>query len=105
MTEPAPPPPDSTIAPPVSSAASSSAAPSPYIQVWVESFAEVLGQILGAPLPLVALAEAPAELTPPGDTDLWIICACSGGLRGEMSLRLPPAYILRLAQLPKSGGK
>src|SRR5271166_6260146 len=83
--------------------------PSPYIQVWVESLAQVLGQIAGSALPWVALAEAPAELVPsgegepPGDEvmtrDLWIVGVCSGGLRGEMSLRLPAAAVLRLAQI------
>jgi flagellar motor switch protein FliN len=69
------------------------------VQVWVESFAQVLGQIAGSPLPCVVLPEAPPELAPPGAGDLWIIAACSGGLRGEMSLRLPPASIVRLAQI------
>jgi flagellar motor switch protein FliN/FliY len=75
------------------------AAPSSYVQAWVESLAQVLGQIAGSPLTCAALPEAPAELAPPGEGDLWIIGACSGGLRGEMSLRLPPASILRLAQI------
>lgn len=73
--------------------------PAPYIQVWVESLAQVLGQISGSPMPWVALPQPPAELPPPGDGDLWMLCACSGGLRGEMSLRLPAASILRLAQI------
>jgi flagellar motor switch protein FliN/FliY len=73
--------------------------PAPYVQVWVESLAQVLGQIAGSPLPCVALPEAPEELPPSGDDDLWILGICSGGLRGEMSLRLPAASILRLAQI------
>lgn len=60
------------------------------VQAWVESFAQVLGQIAGSPLACVVLPEAPSELAPPGAGDLWVIGACSGGLRGEMSLRLPP---------------
>lgn len=76
-----------------------SAAVSSYIQDWGESFAQVLGTIAGSALPCVILAEAPAELPPPADGDLWILAACSGGLRGEMSLRLPPASIRRLAQI------
>jgi flagellar motor switch protein FliN len=73
--------------------------PAPYIQAWVESLAQVLGQIAGSPLPCVALSDAPPELPPPGDSDLWTACICSGGLRGEMSLRLPAASVLRLAQI------
>lgn len=70
-----------------------------YVQAWVESLAQVLGQIAGSPLPCVVLPEAPAELAPIGDGDLWIVCTCSGGLRGEMSLRLPATSTLRLAQI------
>lgn len=73
--------------------------PAPYVQVWVESLAQVLGQIAGSPVPCVVLPESPSELPPPGDSDLWIVGTCSGGLRGEMSLRLPAASILRLAQI------
>jgi flagellar motor switch protein FliN/FliY len=93
--------------------------PNPYIQAWVDSLAQVLGQITGSPQPWVALAEAPAELAssgvgdPGGDDvrgddvkvdnlkigDLWVVGACSGGLRGEMSLRLPAASVLRLARI------
>lgn len=70
-----------------------------YVQSWAESLAQVLGQIGGSPLPCTVLGEAPTELAPPGDGDLWIVCVCSGGLRGEMSLRLPAAATLRLAQI------
>lgn len=73
--------------------------PAPYLQTWVESLAHVLSQISGSPLPCVILPEAPAEMPAPGESDLWILGACSGGLRGEMSLRLPAASILRLAQI------
>jgi flagellar motor switch protein FliN/FliY len=72
---------------------------SSYVQAWVESFAQVLGQIAGSALPWIALPEAPAELAPPGEGDLWMVAACSGGVRGEMSLRLPPSSILRMAQI------
>jgi flagellar motor switch protein FliN/FliY len=73
--------------------------PAPYVQAWVESLAQVLGQIAGSPVPCVLLPDAPAELPLPAASDLWIICACSGGLRGEMSLRLPADSILHLAQI------
>jgi flagellar motor switch protein FliN len=76
--------------------------PALYVQAWVESLAQVLGQISGSPLPCVVLPEAPAETAPASEGDLWIAGACSAGLRGEMSLRLPPASILRLAQLFRS---
>jgi flagellar motor switch protein FliN len=77
---------------------------SQFIQAWVESLGQVLGQIAGSPLPFMALPEAPAELAESGagdlrSNDLWIMGVCAGGLRGEMSLRLPAASGLRLAQI------
>jgi flagellar motor switch protein FliN len=75
------------------------AQPAPYFQVWVESLAQVLGQIAGSPVPCTVFSEAPAELPPPSEGDLWIVGACSGGLRGEMSLRLPAAATVRLAEI------
>ncbi len=98
--------------------------PTRYIQAWVESLTQVVGQIAGSPLPWVALPEAPVELAGSGAGDLpvsnltvsdlavsdlavkdlgigdlWIVGVCSGGLRGEMSLRLPAASARRLAQI------
>lgn len=69
-----------------------------YVEIWAESLARVLGQIGGAPLPCAVLSEAQPELTPISEGDLWITCTSSGGLRGEMCLRLPPLSVLRLAQ-------
>jgi flagellar motor switch protein FliN len=83
----------------VTEAASSNPEPSPYVRTWAESFAQVLGQVHGSSLPCVVLTEIPSKLPPPAADDLWIVCTCSGGLRGEMSLRLPASSILRLAQI------
>lgn len=73
--------------------------PARYLQSWVDSLTQVLGQISGSPLPCAGLAEPPVEIPAAAPTDLWIVCACSGGLRGEMSLRLPAPTTLRLAQM------
>lgn len=70
-----------------------------YIAIWAESLAQVLTQASGAPSSCVALAQPPADIPPAAEDDLWMVCACSGGLRGEMSLRLPSASVLRLAQV------
>jgi flagellar motor switch protein FliN len=67
------------------------------LETWADSLAQVLGQSCGSPQPCAVLAEAPAELLPAGD--LWIVCAYSGGVRGEMSLRLPAASATRLARI------
>lgn len=73
--------------------------PATYIQAWAESLAQALGRIAGSAFPTVILPEAPPELPPAGEADLWIAGTSAGGLRGEISLRLSPASVLRLAQI------
>jgi len=70
-----------------------------FVEAWAGSLGQVLAQIAGSPIPCLALDEAPAALPDSSDSDLWISGACSGGLRGEFALRLPPAAVLRLAQI------
>jgi len=69
-----------------------------HVEFWAKSLTQVLGEISGSPVPCAVLNEAPAELASACADDLWIVCACSGGLRGEMGLRLTPASIMWLAQ-------
>jgi flagellar motor switch protein FliN len=90
---------DATSSPASSSSANASPEAAGYVGIWVDSLTQVLGQIAGSPLPCLALPEPPAEAPAANAADLWIVCACSGGLRGEMSLRLPPATTLRFAQM------
>jgi flagellar motor switch protein FliN/FliY len=73
-------------------------APAEYIQVWSESFSQVVGQIKGAAVPSAVSPAAPADLPPAAESDLWAVVTSTGGLRGEMSLRLAPPTVLRLAQ-------
>jgi flagellar motor switch protein FliN len=84
-------------------AAATAAAPQPepaeYIKLWSESLAHVLGQITGSALPCAVRTEAPADLAPEGAGDLWAVVTVTGGLRGEMSLRLAPPIVLKLAQI------
>jgi flagellar motor switch protein FliN/FliY len=75
------------------------AGPEEYLQIWADSFAQVLGQITGSPMPCGVRAQAPPDLTPPEETDSWAAVTCSGALRGEMTLRLAEATVLRLAQI------
>lgn len=72
---------------------------SPFFQLWGESFSQVLTQIAGAAVACAIENSAPADLLAAVETDLWIVIAASGSLRGEMSLRLPATAILRLAQM------
>jgi flagellar motor switch protein FliN len=70
-----------------------------HLQIWAEALSQVLSQISGVPMPCAVLGEAPEKLTPASESDLWVVCACTGGLRGELSLRFPAAAVLRLAQI------
>jgi flagellar motor switch protein FliN len=80
---------------------------SSFIQILVDSLAQVLAQIApalfvaspsgGAPSPIVGVAEAPSEVLPASPVDLYILGTCSGRLRGELSLRVPATSVLRLA--------
>jgi flagellar motor switch protein FliN/FliY len=91
--------PDPTPAPASSSAAPSDAEARPFMQVWAESLASVLGQIAGAPFAMHCLAEAPAETQLAQETDLRVVMVAAGALRGEMSLRIARPHALGVAQL------
>jgi flagellar motor switch protein FliN len=73
--------------------------PAEFLQIWADSFSQVVGQITGSAIACGVRKEAPPDLTPPGDGDFWAAVICSGALRGEMILRLAGATVLRLAQI------
>ncbi|MFZ0774283.1 MAG: FliM/FliN family flagellar motor switch protein [Candidatus Sulfotelmatobacter sp.] len=70
-----------------------------YIQIWADNFSQVTAQIAGSAVPCQVRPDPPPDLPPAGQDDLWALVTSSGGLRGEMSLRLLPATVLRLAQI------
>lgn len=72
---------------------------SDFLQVWSDSFSQVVGQIAGAAFPFELRSGASPDLSAGAETDSWMIAACSGSLRGEMSLRIPAATALRLSQI------
>jgi flagellar motor switch protein FliN/FliY len=69
-----------------------------YIQMWSESFSQVVGQIKGSAVPSAVNSSALADLPTVAESDLWAVVTSTGSLRGEMSLRLAPPTVLRLAQ-------
>jgi flagellar motor switch protein FliN len=73
--------------------------PADFLQLWSDSFSQVLGQISGAAVGCKLAAETPADFPAAAEGDLWALVTCSGGLRGEMSLRIPASTVLRLAQI------
>jgi flagellar motor switch protein FliN/FliY len=70
-----------------------------YMQVWAESMSQVLAQIAGSPFGIESPPEAPPETQPAQENDLRVTIVAAGGLRGEMSLRLPRTAALGVAQL------
>jgi len=82
-------------------AAALAPAPAEYVQLWADSLSQVMGQITGTAVPCAVRAETPAELSPApaAESDLWAVVTASGGLRGEMTLRLPATTALHLAQI------
>lgn len=79
------------------------AAPRPelsqFVETWLQTLGQALGEISGSPMPCAFLLEPLADFPAASDQDLWILVGCSGSLRGEMSLRLPTASAVRLAQI------
>ena len=70
-----------------------------FVETWLQTLGQALGEISGSPVPCAFLAEPLADFPAASDRDLWIVAACSGALRGEMSLRLPIASAGYLAQI------
>jgi len=70
-----------------------------YLSLWAASLAQVLGQISGAAFAVEYSPEAPPAAPQPAENDLRLAVVAAGGLRGEMSLRLPRAVVVGLAQL------
>jgi flagellar motor switch protein FliN len=84
-----------------------------FLQLWSDGLSRVVGQITGSAVPCTVQAEAPVGLSPPGlshedlpprpvEGDLWVVVTSLGALRGEMSVRLASATVVRLAQIFKS---
>ncbi len=73
--------------------------PAEFLQMWADSFSQVVGQITGSAVSCGVRTEAPPDLTPPEEGDFWAGVTCSGALRGEMTLRFAGATVLRLAQI------
>jgi flagellar motor switch protein FliN len=70
-----------------------------FSQIWSDSFSQVLGQITGSAAVCAIRTERPGDLAPAAETDLRAVVTCSGGLRGEMTIRLAPVTVIGLAQI------
>jgi flagellar motor switch protein FliN len=90
---------DPTASQPPDSAPPADNGPREFIRAWAESLAQVLGRIAGSAVPVEALAAAPAEVPVPEESDLRVTVTAAGGLRGEMSLRIPQSSALAMVQI------
>src|ERR1700720_1918578 len=79
-------------------AAAQQSEPAEYIQLWSDSLSQVMGRITAVEVPCAIRSEAPADFPPAGPGDVWAVVTCSGGIRGEMGLRIGAPAVLRLAQ-------
>ena len=75
------------------------AEPAGYLQVWADCIRQVLTQVSGSEQSCVVADQALENTGAANESDVWIVGTCSGGLRGEMSLRLGAATTLRVAQM------
>jgi flagellar motor switch protein FliN/FliY len=73
--------------------------PAGFVQSWADSFSQVMGQIAGSSVACSLHSETPPDLAAAGEDDVTVLITLAGSLRGEMSLRAPPAAVLRLAQI------
>ncbi|HZP16587.1 MAG TPA: FliM/FliN family flagellar motor switch protein [Terriglobales bacterium] len=69
-----------------------------FVQLWCDSLAQVLGQIAGAPFPIECVDGSAVE-NRPAENDLYMTVNVGGAVRGEMSLRVPQAGALALAEI------
>jgi flagellar motor switch protein FliN len=70
-----------------------------YLEVWADALSRAIGEIAGASFACVFQSNAPAGAAVASLDDSWIVTAASGSVRGEMSLRVPPPTVVRLAQI------
>jgi flagellar motor switch protein FliN len=89
----------SASSPPSSPVASVDATAAGYMQLWADSLVQVLTQVAGSPFPVECVPEIPPGFPPAEENDLRVILVAAGGLRGEMSLRIPRAAVIALAQV------
>ncbi len=70
-----------------------------FLRSWVETLARVLQQISGAVIPCTMLMETPFTESSQESDELWLLTSLSGGLRGELCIRIPRPAVTILGQL------
>jgi len=74
--------------------------PEHLVRLWAEEMTQVMaGDGASSGNAWSVLSEAPPDSSTQPDTDVWILVALSGGLRGEIAFRLPAGVASRAAQI------
>ncbi|MBI3476751.1 MAG: FliM/FliN family flagellar motor switch protein [Acidobacteria bacterium] len=68
------------------------------LPAWLEGWEKCIQSVLSQTTGQSVVFEASAETLPNAESDLWFTVVVGGAVRGEMSLRLPAATGIRLAQ-------
>ncbi len=68
------------------------------VSLWAEGMTQVMGGGNGGSIPAWAVPKDASAGSSQSQSDLWILVALSGALRGEMALRIPATVELRVAQ-------
>jgi flagellar motor switch protein FliN/FliY len=71
----------------------------PELTAWVDTWKAALQQTLSQISGQTVAFEISQEPLPAAESDLWYLVTAGGGARGEMTLRLPSAIGVRLAQM------
>jgi flagellar motor switch protein FliN/FliY len=74
--------------------------PEDLVRLWAEEMTQVMGGDNGSSTNAWSiLNEAPPDTSAQSDSEVWILAALSGTLRGEMAFRLPAGLVVRVAQI------
>lgn len=71
---------------------------SPELSAWLAGWEQCLQTVLSQVTAQPVAFDVSADALPGADSDLWFTVVAGGAVRGEMSLRLPAATAMRLAQ-------
>ena len=71
---------------------------SPELSAWLAGWEQCMQTVLSQVTALPVAFDVSAEALPTADSDLWFTAVVGGAVRGEMTLRLPAATAVRLAQ-------